>query len=1260
MRLYGSNFELADAVAVFQPFFQYTRDALPDIPLWNPHLMGGRPYLADAQSAILSPFTAPAYVLPLWKSLAVMAALKLFVASFGTFLFARSIGLRYGGALFAGVVFAFGTFFVVWLAWPLTNIFPLIPWMLLVCELLIRRPGPLPVAALAALVGLQFLGGHPETSFHVMVVTTLWFAFRALLAWHRGGRERSALTHPAAAYAAAVLLGTALAALMLLPLMEFFVHSGDYERRLNRPASYSSSRFLGAFFLSDYWGRPTQTAIAPFVSNRGYYAGGITLMLASVGARAQAHAHPRGDRSSSPCSRCWSCSAPGRSPTSCSRCPGFRTAHNGRMVIFVLLALALLAGWGLDELTGRERAAPARRRAALGVAAAIFPFPFAWLVVAGTIDLGVLKPAMKVAWALRDPPQAATLAELAGVAPIVRLSALLQWLVLAGAGLLRGRGGAGLPAPRARTRGGAGRARHRHRRRRPVPRQHGLQPGHPDRRWRCSRPPARSATCRTARRSASSGWAQPGEQQALGVDLAMRYGLYDARGYDFPVEKRYDKLWRAEVGPPGEVVPPTAFALPTERALRTLDLFSVADVMQDPTLEPLRLPGLRLAYDGDDARVYSNSNALPRAFLVGGQQTVDGEDAALAAITDPAIDKRRVAVTEQSLPGLAQGAPAGGAPGTARLVSYGRDEAVARVEARRPALLVVTDVWFPGWKAKVDGRDADVERVDYLLRGVSVPAGAHTVELSYEPASWRVGWIVSLLALLADRRPGRRGRQAAPGMNALRSLRRRPVLAAALIYAALSLLMVGPALLPGKTLSNSDMFWFQPPWVGVKPAELTLPSNPELGDAPGQLQPFLRYGARRIPDMPLWDPYIVGGRPFLANAQSAVFSIYSLPAYVLPFWTALSWIAVMKLFVASFGMFLLGRVALGMRFGGALTAGIVYAFSLWMVTWISYPHMSVWTFIPWMLLLTDRLVRRPSLLAGAGLTAVIGMQLLAGHPESSFHALLATAAFLLLRLWQAHRAGSAVLRPLLGFAAATAGGVALAALVIVPFAELLWNSADLRDRMGDAVDNQPVARDFALGLFLPDYWGRATGHPDQVLRARPRLLRRGAAADAGRDRADPQALARADRGGRVRGALAGGAVRHPALSADRHPAAGLLLRSQQPPERAVRGRARDPGRLGPRRADSRRLDAAHAPAGARRGGGPRPAARGLRRGRRPHHSERVRRRPEGGLGLRHAAGRDAQLDRRAHLRGPLPARRRRDPARRRCWSGLSSRRQPWA
>ena len=64
------------------------------------------------------------------------------------------------------------------------------------------------------------------------------------------------------------------------------------------------------------------------------------------------------------------------------------------------------------------------------------------------------------------------------------------------------------------------------------------------------------------------------------------------------------------------------------------------------------------------------------------------------------------------------------------------------------ALMPVQHVLNPGWKATVDGRPATIERVDYLLRGVVVPPGRHRVEFRYQPASWRAGWIISLLAIL--------------------------------------------------------------------------------------------------------------------------------------------------------------------------------------------------------------------------------------------------------------------------------------------------------------------------------------------------------------------------------------------------------------------------------------------------------------------------------------------------------------------------------
>jgi hypothetical protein len=768
VRPLGANYELADAVAVFQPFFEHTKRVAPDVPLWNPHVMGGRPFLANAQSAVFSPFTMPIHLMSLWDALAVMAVLKLFVAAFGMYVLGRALGMRFGGALVAGIVFAWGTFFVTWLPWPLTNVFPLIPWLLLLTEIVVRRPGPLPVAGLAALVALQFFGGHPETSFHVMVVVTGWFALRALLAWSRGGRRREDLVRPTLAYGLAVAGGTAAAAVVLLPLVELLWHSGDYARRLKEDPSHSDARYLGALLLFDYWGRPTQTPLAIILSNRGYYAGGLTLILAAVALVVR----PTATRVALAALAVLSVAiAVGTQPLFdlVTSLPGFRTAHNGRLVIFLLVALALLAGWGLDELSRRDRPPRARRRLALGAGAAIFAAPVVWMLVAGTLEPRRLGPALEVAWGFADAPPLAPggSAARSDAVATIRLGALLEWLPLAGVGLalvalrltgarFRGRGAlpaaafvalaaAVLVADLFRANMGFNPA---------IPDDHAQQPTTGAIRYLQGRRPNRFA-----------GFDRV-EGPVLQPDLAMRYGLYDARGYDYPVERRFDRIWRATSAPPTDLIPPTTRVVATARALRTASLLSVADMIQDPTDPPVRLPGLRLAYSGRDARVYRNDRALPRAFLVDRQRTVDGADAALAAVTDPRFDGRRVAVTERAVPDVQQDDGGAGAPaGTARLVSYSDERVVARADAARAGLLVLTDVHFPGWKATVDGRPATIERVDYLLRGVKIPAGVHTVEFRYEPASWRAGWIVSAVAALAI---------AATAFAGLRARRRRP------------------------------------------------------------------------------------------------------------------------------------------------------------------------------------------------------------------------------------------------------------------------------------------------------------------------------------------------------------------------------------------------------------------------------------------------------------------------------------------------------
>jgi len=576
----------------------------------------------------------------------------------------------------------------------------------------------------------------------------VFFAFRVLFARPQG----TGLPKPVLAFGLALAGGAALAAIMLVPLFELFAHSGDYAHRLDQEPGHAAVHYLGAFFLFDYWGRPTQTPLIPdIVSNRGYYAGGITLMLATIALVLR----PAAIRLAFALSAALVLAVVlGVDPffSVITKLPGFRTAHNGRLVFLVLFCLAMLAGWGLDDLTSRELGPSARRRLAMAVAATIFCVPFLWMLIAGTLAPGKLGPALKVAWGFADPPSPPPgQPPSADIAGIVRLSALLQWIVLAGAGLaivavglgLRSRGGrrvisVGLIAALAVTVLVADLFRANMGFNPAIPIAHAEQPVTPALRYLQSRTPNRFAVL-----------SRPGIDQPLQPDLSMRYGLYDARGYDYPVERRYDTFWRADVATPGDFIEPTQRAGATEKALRGLSLLSVSDLLHYPDGAPLRLPGLRLVYRGSDARIYRNDRALPKTFLVARQRTVGGVDAALAEISKPSFDGRRLAVTEHPVAGLPQAdRKPSESTGSARLVEYESERVVATANAKTRSMLVLTDLHFPGWKATVDGRPAKIERVDYLLRGVVVPPGAHRVEFSYEPTSWRVGWIISSIALL--------------------------------------------------------------------------------------------------------------------------------------------------------------------------------------------------------------------------------------------------------------------------------------------------------------------------------------------------------------------------------------------------------------------------------------------------------------------------------------------------------------------------------
>jgi hypothetical protein len=136
-------------------------------------------------------------------------------------------------------------------------------------------------------------------------------------------------------------------------------------------------------------------------------------------------------------------------------------------------------------------------------------------------------------------------------------------------------------------------------------------------------------------------------------------------------------------------------------------------------------------------------DALPRARLVADAVVVP-DDQAVARILDPTFDVARSAVLAEEPPIQL---PGGAATGEVRWLERGLNGMRLQVRSEGPALLVLADNWFPGWHARVDGRETPVLRAYHTLRAVPVGAGEQTVELYYESSVLRLSSMLSAAAL---------------------------------------------------------------------------------------------------------------------------------------------------------------------------------------------------------------------------------------------------------------------------------------------------------------------------------------------------------------------------------------------------------------------------------------------------------------------------------------------------------------------------------
>ncbi len=694
------------------------------LPTWNPYLNAGQPALADIQTGAFYPLNLlPNLVLSLFDlpyglgMLTAQVIIHFSLASLFTYLFVRRLARRAGArpraARFAAAVSALTFSYAGYLtSFPVQQLTILETSVWLPCVLLFLdrayhtdHPGPQVVLAGVSLA-CALLAGHPQTALYLVYATVAYGFF--LMAGRQGERWASR----ALPLALTMLLGFGIAAVQLVPTFAFISRSTRSDLTYDATASGFSLIEASHLLYPGYFGGSPQ------------YVGILPLVLAAasvfvVRARRQVIF--------------WLAVAAlsfvlafGGNTFLYSflylAAPGFGSVRNQERVIYLFsFAVSVAAGYGALVLVH-----PLQR--ALRTRFQRFARGLGWVTVAA---LGFT--ALLYFGYLQGLQQDVAFAAFEGV---LRHQVLLL-LMVGGALLLFS-----------------------------LRRQ-----GQPRQRWRVALTLGLIAlnlfTINWQFNLATPSPGGPFPQTGLVAFLQQQPGIFriSSTGY-LPGGSSAGAVYGIEDITANTPLRLSAFQQFQDRVwtLRQLQLLNVHYVVDTRDLDPSELEPV---YEEGGVKVYRLLDPFPRAWIVHDAVALDDEET-LRLLNTGEFDPRVSAIVSADIGGPALDAGGQGV-GSAQIIESRPGRLLLEVSSNTDGLLVVSQPFYPGWRAEMDGTRVEIYRVNYLLQGIPVPKGTHRVELTFHLSLWP--GLVSLMALAASAVILAFGHRVAPSRHRARASR---------------------------------------------------------------------------------------------------------------------------------------------------------------------------------------------------------------------------------------------------------------------------------------------------------------------------------------------------------------------------------------------------------------------------------------------------------------------------------------------------------
>ncbi len=175
-----------------------------------------------------------------------------------------------------------------------------------------------------------------------------------------------------------------------------------------------------------------------------------------------------------------------------------------------------------------------------------------------------------------------------------------------------------------------------------------------------------------------------------------------------------------------------------------LDLLGALNIKYITYQQGLSIPGLTPVFNGSSGTVYRNEKLLPKAFFVDSLVTVSTPNEAFEFVEQPNVDYSSIAVVETT-EALSTSSDS---TSKAEITEYTGAEMTLALNRSKPGFLVLSEIYYPaGWVATLNGNEIPIYKTNFVLRGLEIPAGEHTLKLEFKPKSYSIGVTLSWVSL---------------------------------------------------------------------------------------------------------------------------------------------------------------------------------------------------------------------------------------------------------------------------------------------------------------------------------------------------------------------------------------------------------------------------------------------------------------------------------------------------------------------------------